>query len=135
MQRLAILFLLIFFLPDTVTAQSYTPAPGNGGWGDGHSALHKHGTVRELMERTGTSCCEGEHSGECRKTHINGRMAWLDGQWCKIPEIVTIFYDIPLPSGMFAVVCAGRVTMEDAEAGTSEKACPAIYCAAATPAT
>lgn len=102
-----------------------------GHFGYKHCTLHKYGTIDELFERTGSQCCEGEMSGECRATTIDfssGKpMAEIDGRKCEVTA--EIHTDISFPTDVMAVVCAHKHLPYDAYEGV-RSACPTIYCAA-----
>lgn len=100
-----------------------------------HCTLHKEGTIKELLERTGGSCCEGEQiGGECRVTTIkyeNGvPTAYLDGNWCEVT--VKVHFDVTLPEGALAVVCASEPNISTLNSAEKDRPCPVTYCAAAT---
>ncbi len=120
--------LLMLFCPVAAEEPSVPSESRLGYYGHQHQKLHEHGVVRELMRRMGKNCCDGGLGGECRVTQIwqnpNGKwMALLDGMHC--PVSVEPITDIPLPSGVFAVVCAAKIPQN------ATRACPATYCAAA----
>jgi hypothetical protein len=104
-----------------------------GDYGYRHFELHKSGTIDELLERTGKTCCDGGMGGECRVTQIRfgslGKWeAYLDGRWC--PVDAEIRYDVQLPSDVTAIVCAARSALDKSDQG-----CPSTYCAATAPGT
>lgn len=104
-----------------------------GDYGHGHSLLHRYGVIDELLEKTGSHCCDGGHGGECRITRLRyhptesgdiRKEAWLNRRWCPLGD-TKVHYDLrtltDLPE-VQAVVCASK---------GSRSPCPVTYCAAA----
>lgn len=97
-----------------------------------HCLLHRHGSVKEILQATGSNCCEGEEiGGECRATRIylqgDKWYADLDGLPCEI-DYETVRFDVSLPKGVWAMVCAGKAIINPATGQASF--CPSQYCAA-----
>lgn len=128
-----IVIVLFYLLATLQVAHSEDSSPALGDYGHGHSLLHRHGVIDELLEKTGSYCCDGGHGGECRITRLRYRVttsgdvrkeALLDGQWCPLGK-TKVHYDLhsltTLPEAQ-AVVCA--------EKGARTR-CPVTYCAAA----
>ncbi len=133
----ALLFALLTFAQTPLFAQDATPHdvlpviplitddPSFGSYGYRHHELHALGSIDQLMDLTGSNCCDGGEGGECRVTEIRQgpeRLeAFLDGRWCPLPNTVMVYNGINLPEGANAVVCASNA------AGIG---CPAgVYCA------
>ncbi|MBI2618000.1 hypothetical protein HYW58_00925 [Candidatus Kaiserbacteria bacterium] len=124
-------FFIIFLWTNAATF-SEDKRPSLGDYGYRHKELHERGVVKKLMEKFGTTCCDGGKGGECRVTRIvrtgAGSLALLNGKWC--PITLGIRYDIELPKDAFAVVCASKYNGNSDDYG-----CPDVYCAAMTPGT
>ena len=100
---------------------------GPGDYGYRHMEYHTRGTVRDVEEKSGHTCCD--KMGECRATYVNlkERTAYLDGKWCPIKRDAAIRYDVSLPDEM-AMVCAGSFLDPITR-------CPIVYCGAIPPGT
>lgn len=101
-----------------------------GYYGFRHRELHIEGVIKELMEATGSNCCDGGEGGECRVAEIrpdgNGGMeALLDGEWC--PITIQIQRGVKLLGDNSSVVCASKYKGKT----KTGKMCPSTYCAAA----
>ena len=114
--------------------------PQFGDWAYRHDELHDLGLVAKLRMATGSSCCNGEKSGECRVTKVNlvDRKVYVDRQWCPyyyntkvvvMSEMETIHDN----GEDVAMVCAGR-TIRVQHAPVSPNMCPGVYCIAVRPA-
>lgn len=139
-ERLSLLLPLLIFLTcspggllraeEDMTPSSVTETETRYGYyGYRHEELHASGVIQELMNKTGTQCCDGGMGGECRVTTIRFSPegtweAYIDGVWTRIQN-VTIHYDIPLPNDAPAVVCASRHIVPEVGA-------KGVYCVAAS---
>jgi hypothetical protein len=90
-------------------------------WGYRHKELHARGIPQQIIASTGSNCCGGADSGECRVSSVNfmTRQALIDDRWCpfgdaKITVVEGLANDEP------AVVCASR--------SYYRRACPSTYC-------
>ena len=102
-----------------------------GWWAYCHAELMKLGLVQKLLDITGTKCCGGAGSGECRVSIINvqARTTMVDGVLCNIPKNVTV-HEMPelrkvagCSDAAVAMICASQSDPPGTECGT-------IHCAA-----
>jgi len=103
-----------------------------GQYGHLHCLLHKKGVVKEINEKSKRSCCD--QAGECRSTilkRVDGKWwGYIDGQYCPLTGVEVLF-DIELPDGVQAVVCASNQPSDgDLTFGSKHWLCPTSYCAA-----
>lgn len=131
MKRLVCFLAVCCIVTGTAHADEERPHPdiNFGNYGYRHHELHQSGVIDKLIRQSNKTCCDGGKGGECRVTSTrikHGRKeAYLEGRWCPISRDVTIFTDIELPDGAFAVVCASIPIIKGR--------CPATYCAAEVP--
>jgi len=99
--------------------------PGDRGYR--HQSLHERGIIRELMDKTGNTCCSGIDSPnpECRVSHVDRvhNRVLIDGVWCPMSTTTKIATVTGLLPGENAVVCAGRSSGRE-----NENPCPPAYC-------
>lgn len=122
------IFIVLILIPSGLRAEDPTTVPAQpGDYGYLHHDYHNSGSVKDLQEKTGSTCCDG--AGECRATYVDmikGK-TYIDGKWCDLPENKKLIrFDVILPAtGLtvgLAMVCAGKTWI-----ATS---CPIVYCAA-----
>jgi len=104
-------------------------------WGYRHAELHKNGLVAILQKLTGSKCCDGPKSGECRVSSVDipSRLVLVDGQWCPYSDktkIVVLGELESLSDGQraIALVCAGRTYEMTGWDGPKKRTCPDSYC-------
>lgn len=112
----------VFLALCVVGVPAYAEELGPGDYGYRHMEYHMRGTVDEVEEKSGKTCCD--NVGECRATYVNllNRTAYLNGKWCPIKADAAIRYDVSLPDEM-AMVCAGAYI-------SPKTGCPTVYCGA-----
>lgn len=117
--------------PSFAQEPNQSKAPQFGEYGYRHRDLHERGTIQQLMDVTGKSCCDGGDGGECRVTDI----IWANGATFFNHNGLLCPFSIPvnsvnLPLGARAVVCASKELHQDED---GPKGCPVgIYCAGAS---
>lgn len=91
-------------------------------WKYRHKSLHDRGIVQQILDKTGSNCCGGTDSGECRVSYVDmlHRMVMIDGTWCPMTRGTKFAVVTGLKDDESAVVCAGRVS--------DETNCPPAYC-------
>jgi len=104
-------------------------------WGYRHAEVHDNGLVAILQKLTGSNCCHGPKSGECRVSSINmpARLVLVDGQWCPYSDktkVVVLGELESLRDGQraIALVCAGRTYEMTGWEGPKRRTCPDSYC-------
>lgn len=102
-------------------------------WGYRHDEMHTHQLIDELQKTTGSQCCDGPHSGECRISEVNmqARLVLVDGLWCPMTNRTKVaplegLQDFKDGDRAIAVVCAGQGWKNE---------CPAAYCVGIEPKT
>ena len=119
-------------LQPLIPHRHFTPIPGEkkgfSHWGYRHNELHAGGFIDQLMAATGSNCCNGPMSGECRVSEVDlpHRLVRIDDKWCPIrskTKIATIegLSNLNEQNKVVAMVCAG-INLTDFDG------CPEIYC-------